>query len=150
MTYQMALSFHVPGVPAPQGSKKLIPHAVTRKMVMIEDNSKTRPWRETVTVYARQAVIRHAHWLPLEKGVAVGLRFYMPRPTTVTRLQRLLPWVKPDIDKLTRAILDSLTAARVYADDSKVVELHVFKFYDDDQPAGVHVTVEEIDLTVVD
>jgi Holliday junction resolvase RusA-like endonuclease len=138
-----ALSFTVPGVPIPQGSKKSFPHPVTGKMVIVEDNPKTKPWRQTMTVMARNAVVRHGHWLPLEKGVVVGLRFYLPRPESVSRLQRLLPWVKPDIDKLTRAALDSMSAAKVYADDAKVVELHVYKFYADECPPCVKVTVEE-------
>lgn len=144
-----ALSFNVPGVPQPQGSKRSFRHIHTKKMVVVEDNVKLAPWRETVTYLARNAVVRHGDWLPLEEPVAVGLRFYLPRPATVSRKQRPLPMVKPDIDKLTRAILDSMTAARVYADDARVVELHVHKLYADDRQPGVWVTVEVAENTLM-
>ena len=37
--------------------------------------------------------------------------------------------MRPDIDKLARAILDALTDARVWPDDGQVVTMHVEKRY---------------------
>jgi Holliday junction resolvase RusA-like endonuclease len=147
MSHQ-ALSFTVPGIPVQQGSKTAFKHHATGKVVLIDDNSvRLAPWRQKASIHARNAVVRHGGWLPLESPVIVGLRFYMPRPATVPKARRPLPNVKPDIDKLTRAMLDAMTDAKVYADDAKVVELHVYKFYADDCEPCVKVTVEETQIT---
>jgi Holliday junction resolvase RusA-like endonuclease len=52
--------------------------------------------------------------------------------------------VKPDIDKLTRAILDGLTDGGLLADDARVVELHITKRYPTPgDPTGVGIDVTE-------
>lgn len=53
---------------------------------------------------------------------------------------------KPDLSKLLRAIEDSLTDAKIWADDSHVVSIHISKLYAEelDQP-GVRVHVLELD-----
>jgi Holliday junction resolvase RusA-like endonuclease len=53
--------------------------------------------------------------------------------------------VPPDLDKLTRAVLDGLTRAGVWADDGQVVELRATKCYDDDHPPGVDLWVWPLD-----
>ena len=45
----------------------------------------------------------------------VELDFYLPRPKTV---KRQWPTVRPDADKLLRAVLDLMTKAGVYCDDA--------------------------------
>jgi len=51
------------------------------------------------------------------------------------------PVVKPDVDKLARALLDALTGV-AYGDDAQVVEMHVCKTYGDD--ARTTVTVKAL------
>lgn len=83
--------------------------------------------------------------MTLTGAVAVDLLFVMPRPKTG---RRVLPAVRPDIDKLTRLVLDALTDAGVIVDDGQVTDLTVRKRYPDaDQPwtlpePGVRVKVE--------
>jgi len=50
-----------------------------------------------------------------------------------------------DVDKLARTVLDALVIAGLLADDSQVVSLQVRKGWADELPAGVHVTVVEVD-----
>jgi len=83
----------------------------------------------------------------LERGVAVSvtLRFYVPRPQGHYGSGRnagllrdsapLRPFVRPDVDKQARQVLDAITGV-LYADDGQVVELAASKHYaeGDDPP----------------
>ena len=71
--------------------------------------------------------------------------FILPRPKTVAPNKRVLPIVPPDIDKLVRAVADSLTNARVWSDDSNVCKLEAYKIYDDKMDPGAVVWVSAID-----
>lgn len=59
-----------------------------------------------------------------------------------------LPATKPDVDKLIRAIADSMADALVYVNDSRIVQLGQMdtEYADQDHPAGVFVRVEWGDL----
>jgi crossover junction endodeoxyribonuclease RusA len=62
---------------------------------------------------------------PVAGGVAVEINFIFLRPKSVSRE---MPWVKPDLDKLIRAILDGLTGV-AYEDDCQVVTIKASKHY---------------------
>ena len=51
----------------------------------------------------------------------------------------------PDIDKLTRAVMDALADGVVFDQDSQVTDLRIRKRYADNQPAGVHVEARILD-----
>lgn len=57
--------------------------------------------------------------------VAIEIEFGLLRPKSV---KRNLPTVPPDLDKLIRAVLDSLTGI-AYQDDSQVVRIVATKVY---------------------
>ena len=131
------LSFFVPGVAAPQGSKRHVGRGV-----MIESSKRLKPWRKTVTGAAKTALLYSDSWeASTDAPVSVALSFQLPRPKRVPRSRRGYPVTKPDGDKLARAVLDSLTDADVFADDSQVVSLHVTKTYAN---PGVLITVREL------
>lgn len=129
------MEFFVPGIPAPQGSKR---HVGNGRMV--ESSKALKPWREDIVRLATAAT-----GTQLDGAVAVEATFILLRPKSVTQAKRPRPTVKPDIDKLARAVLDALTIARTITDDAAVVNLHASKFYADgsEQP-GVHVRVMEV------
>ena len=129
--YVERIEFWAGGVPVPQGS-----HAVGRWGGIYDSNKALEPWRATVTGGAEYALAGRDGF-PKAAEVFVLLDFYMPRGTTVKRRR---PTVKPDIDKCIRAIFDSLTAAKVWADDGQVVSVHAQQWYADDNP-GVRVVV---------
>lgn len=121
------------GVPAPQGSMTRNTHGA-----VYADNAKTlKPWRSIVTTAVREA-IEFEHGtdaeLPIHpRGSAVAVRacFTFTRPANhfgtgrnALVLKDSAPkWhvVKPDSDKLVRAILDSLKDAGLLGDDCQVV-----------------------------
>ena len=63
---------------------------------------------------------------PQTGPIAVTIWFHIERPKTVKRTH---PTVKPDIDKLARAILDACTNGGAWDDDSQVIELSLRKVY---------------------
>lgn len=130
-----AISAWVAGVPAPQGSKK----AITRRggfgrPVLVESSTKVRPWRQDVrAAFAGDRDEPGGFAIPLAFGkdqpVVVKIVFVMPRTKAMrNRPSADFPMVqKPDVDKLQRAVLDALTSAGVYRDDSQVVACYGFK-----------------------
>lgn len=126
----------VTGIPIPQGSKTA--RVVGGRAVMWDSNPQLRDWRENVQLNAWQPTIDNKPD-PCPEAVAVTIWFYLPKPKTVKRDR---PSVKPDIDKLARAVLDSMTNAGVWNDDSQVVELSCSKLYADEHTkpgAMIHV-----------
>jgi len=126
------LHWFIEGTPVPQGSKTAT--VINGRAVMFEANKKHKSWRDHVSSVIPQLE------QPSMNPVRVELMFYFNRPKTVKRAQMS---VKPDIDKLSRSILDCLSG-RVIKDDSQVIILNARKEYTDKSP-GVLVRVYEID-----
>lgn len=106
------LSVEVAGRPAPQGSKRTGEHGQMR-----EASPYLPAWRQAVkaAVYARYAALGvEPATLPLFRGaVGVEVHFVLPPGRRADG--------PPDGDKLTRAVWDALTAARVWEDDGRAV-----------------------------
>jgi len=109
------ISFRVDGLPVPQGSMRVFNgHEVHNK------GAELAVWRAAVAIEARRAGCT-----PEPGPVKLDLLFSMPKPKTVKRLH---PTVAPDLDKLIRAVLDSMTAI-AYLDDGQVTEINAIKVY---------------------
>ncbi|MGO3884713.1 MAG: RusA family crossover junction endodeoxyribonuclease [Mycetocola sp.] len=132
------VSFFVPGVPVPQGSMK--GYVVGGRAVLVHNNAeKLKPWRAQVAKAAREAMFGRPV-IDQHVPVTVGMVFVLPRPKTV---RRPLHVVKPDLDKLQRAIGDALTGV-IYTDDAQIISYapSPSKRYPlDGEPVGVHITV---------
>lgn len=127
----------IPGTPIPQGSK--VAYNRGGRCVIAESNKKLPAWRKQVKEKLEQA---NASCEPITGEVSLQVIFFLPRPKSVTRL---FPTTKPDLDKLIRAINDSATDAGVLEDDSQVVEIVAYKFYQDEQnPVGVFVAYDKL------
>lgn len=122
----MSGSIVVLGTPVPQGSAnafivgKVKPHAV-----VTHDNAETEPWRDSVRAHARREVGPTIRYLR-PAAVHVAVEFVMPRRASAPKRSTPPHTRKPDIDKLTRAVLDALTGV-VYEDDSQVTEIDASK-----------------------
>jgi len=125
--------------PRPQGSKKYVGSrrtAAGNNIPLIIEASPGLPvWRKAVSDAVVQAMHDSGDMSKFDGAVKVEAVFYVTRKRTVTRD---LPTVPPDVDKLSRALLDSLKP--VWRDDSQVVRLEVSKKYATGQ-AGVAVTI---------
>ena len=137
-----SFSFTVFGVdPAPQGSKKYVGTRRTAAgnniPLIVESSPKLPAWRKAVSDAVKQAMIASGDDSKFEGAVKVEAVFYLTRKRTVTRLY---PTVPPDVDKLTRSLLDSIGFGGVWGDDSQVVRLEVSKKYATGE-SGVAVTI---------
>ena len=125
--------------PIPQGSKSAFNRG--GRIVLVEAAKGLKEWRHYVHLCAG-AHAGSARWVKVEKETPVTVRivFTFTRPKTVTRQHHT---VKPDLDKLTRAILDGITdAGNVWVDDSQVVRLEVSKQYGDKARAEIRIITE--------
>ena len=96
--------------------------------------AKLKPWRAKIAAAADFG-------LTFDCPVTVAATFFMPKPK---RPRFLLPAVKPDIDKLARALLDGMKDGGLLAEDSRVVNLAAKKKYaDSEDGVGVLVVVKE-------
>lgn len=129
------LSFVVIGDPAPQGSKRAFVRG--GKAVIVEDAKGHKDWRQAVTSQVLQQLVAYPEHEPMTGAIDIELVFRMRRPKTVTRRH---PYVAPDLDKLCRAVFDSLTNAGVWRDDCHVCNLTARKEYTDFSP-GVWIYV---------
>ena len=113
-----SLEFVVLGQPIPQGSLKAIAAGV-----VASDNPKLRGWRRDVNKAA--LAVCGADWEAWDGPLALDAVYTLARPKGAPKTRITFPAVKPDLDKLTRAIGDSLcpkTGLKVIVEDSRIVE----------------------------
>jgi crossover junction endodeoxyribonuclease RusA len=145
------ISVFVAGLPVPQGSMKPVTLPGRKYSVLVSANKNLKPWRKTVaeTWAVRQGAESKRIHRP--DAVLVKLAFWFPRSaghfTKRGRLKASAPThftVRPDVDKLERAILDALTIAGAYDDDAQVVAVIKQKRYvtDFQRTPGVRISLE--------
>ena len=142
-TYQtppenIPVEFFIPGVPIQQGNKSGFSRIGSTSVQMTDQNKdKLKPWRHTVAARADIGIT-------FDCPVSVELTFVMPKPK---KPRWSTPAVKPDLDKLTRALLDGLTDGGLLADDARVVRLLAIEEYaGEGNPVGVHVSVVALNV----
>lgn len=133
----MRVVFSVDARPVPQGSMVA---SYNRKQEVAHvhhvQGTALAQWRASIRKAAKEA---GATLSP--SAISVRVVFGMPRPKAQTqwRAGKLVPKmqhyydrpkVAPDLDKLVRSVLDSLTGL-CYADDAQVVEIYASKVYAD-------------------
>lgn len=119
MTY---LSVFVPGHPAPQGSKRFL-GVKGGKGVTVESSKKVAPWRADIREKVAEKVSDDLIQFPRGRAVTVDLVFVMPRPASTSKRFTPPAVKRPDVDKLARAVLDALSSAELWVDDSQVTRL---------------------------
>jgi crossover junction endodeoxyribonuclease RusA len=139
------LSFTVYCTPAPQGSKNgfVVKGKNGPRAVVVENSKKTKPYRQAITQTIMQEFSANAitsPWADKHVPVWVTLNFYLSKPPSAPK-RRFSPSVKPDVDKLVRATLDSLTGV-IFKDDAQVVELSASKNYG--TPERVEIIVRQM------
>ena len=139
-----ALEFFVPGLPAPQGSKRAFivrPKHGQPRVALVEMAKDLKPWRAQVALTARQAMlaVNRLSWHKRE-ALSVRLEFILPRPKSLAK-RVIYPTGRPDLSKLIRGVEDALTGI-VWVDDAQVTALVAYKNYSVHTP-GVRVEVRE-------
>jgi len=170
-----SISFFVPGIPAPGGSKRAFPifrgkkgaKVFTGRVAMVDAaGERNKNWRQSVVQSAFDAM-KKAELAPFVVPLRASFIFWMPRPANHHKgadRQRELKdgaahWhaSKPDLLKLARSTEDAMTGI-VYADDKLIVKydvlekLYVFAGPDftpgqrsDCTLAGASITICELD-----
>ena len=144
-------------MPAPQGSKKGFPirraNGTIGVAITESAGNKLTSWRQDVRGAAEHAMAQQG-WAAPPNGTAIHLDvlFFLPRPKghygtgrnsqTIRAASPPYPISKPDLDKLVRSVMDALTSAGIYADDSTVTTIYAMKVYADANPTGAHIVVQ--------
>lgn len=113
---------------------------------MRDELKGTKPFANAVVEAAKKQMVLHplSESFPLprpETSVAVRAEFVFPRPKTTPKGQGATTRSTGDVDKLCRNLLDALTTAGVFVDDSQVTTLLATKRYDEGPDAYAYVTV---------
>jgi Holliday junction resolvase RusA-like endonuclease len=142
LAHRLELAVH--GVPAPQGSKRIL------NGHLVESSRQLTTWREDVKLAALRAREDTPSWERDYPAILVSLHFVLARPKSHylhrvggSVLRENAPQLHthmPDLDKLVRSTLDALTAAGIYADDARVAELFAQKLYGDDPGVRISLT----------
>jgi Holliday junction resolvase RusA-like endonuclease len=146
------ISFFVPGEPTPQGSMKPITLPGQSWTQLIADNdAELKRWRAKVGELAKLAA-NLQDWSPRRQdAMHLTCRFLLPmpasRPASIRKQEIALCGVKPDLDKLIRAIGDAFTEYEVLFDDSRIVKGGQVKYEVLDHGlCGAEVVLRVIDL----
>ena len=127
-----SIAFHVLGEPSPEGSTRsfYIPK-LNRTVTTHQNQSALNAWRNRVATEA-QNMLNGREWTSdATSSYSVEVVLVLPRPPSVARHKRIRPIVKPDIDKLLRAINDALTGI-LWPDDCQVTSAYGRKEYVDE------------------
>jgi crossover junction endodeoxyribonuclease RusA len=112
-------SVFVPGEAQPKGSTRSFRKGA--KVVTINDNPDTKPWQSQVSSFVRDET---GPTIAIPTGpVLLALEFILPRRKAEPKRVTPPHTRKPDLDKLTRAVLDALTGL-VYTDDNQVTAIN--------------------------
>lgn len=134
------VNFVVYARPEPQGSARGF--VVNGRAIITTANKKLKPYRQELTNTARTELEN----LNLERPMAakhvpvsIILDLYFERPASIPK-KRTRIVVKPDLDKICRSTLDSLTGI-LFADDAQVVEISARKHYGTPERAEISMTI---------
>jgi Holliday junction resolvase RusA-like endonuclease len=119
-----SFSIWIPGKATPQGSKKGF--VINGRAVLVDASEGNKAWRAHVT----QRIKEHEEYIRYKGPVHVTVAFYMEKAKTNKKTFMIQ---KPDIDKLCRSVMDAMTDAEIIEDDSRVVSLSAYKYWETDE-----------------
>jgi crossover junction endodeoxyribonuclease RusA len=114
------LNLTVQGLPIPQGSTRMLRNKKGEPYIT-HANPKLAEWRKAIVRELKDGGV-----FPFVGAVHAYMVFVLPRPKSVKRNR---PCVKPDLDKLVRAVFDACEVAGVLGNDSQVTKLKASKHY---------------------
>lgn len=143
----VSFSFTVFGVmPATQGSKKYVGTRRTAAgnniPLIVESHPGLPRFRSAVADACREAMLQFDDFVVFDGAVKVTAIFYLPKAKSM-RAEYPINQRSGDLDKYLRALLDAITKAGAWVDDSLVVEVEAYKLYASGEP-GVAVTVKSL------
>ena len=127
------IHFTVYGKPIPQGSQRAFMRPGMRQPVITSDNRALGPWRLKIGAVAESLKAQK-----FDRGapVEVAMDFYFARPGSAKARKSMT--VRPDLDKLVRAVFDAITGILI-ADDAQIVEHHARKYYGEPERVEIEI-----------
>ena len=140
------VEFIVYGNPKTAGSKRAFINPHTKKIAVVDSCKQGKDWRLDI----KNTAIHHSSDDPCLCPVRVELLFMLPRPkyhyradgSLKEKYKRIRHTKKPDIDKLSRAVLDALTGV-IWKDDSQVYIKTAEKTYSSKSGCVISVELEK-------
>lgn len=136
------ISFTVFGTPQPQGSTRAFVRG--NRAYITSANTKMKPYRHTITQVASETLNQLGRTIPAYPRplpVKAHITWVLAKPKSTPK-KITQPTKKPDVDKLFRAVLDSLTGV-IYEDDSQVVGGRVHKEYGSPERTEITIQIAE-------
>jgi len=121
------IEFFVKGTPRSQGSMRAFNNRIVHNKT-----PELMAWRKAIALEAHKAGCK-----PIDAPIKITMHFVLKRPKTS---KRKYPTVPLDLDKMIRAVGDSLTGV-AYIDDAQIIELTGIKSYG--EPAGVYIEISD-------
>lgn len=146
------ISFFVPGIPAPGGSKRFVGFAKSTGRAILIDaaGQRNKNWRSICGDMGSQAMSGKP---VLEGPLSAIFIFRMPRPkghygtragvSTLKQSAPSRPLTKPDVTKLVRSTEDALTSI-VWRDDAQIVSQEARKYFAEDGKCGCQITIRKL------
>jgi crossover junction endodeoxyribonuclease RusA len=108
----------------------------------VYDAGTAEHWKSQIAEAARS----HLPSEPFDCPIGLTVDFHMPRPKRLMRKKDpddpIRHTAKPDLDNLTKAVMDALTAIGMWRDDSQVCHVLASKWYAaKDRRPGATITV---------
>jgi Holliday junction resolvase RusA-like endonuclease len=126
---RLLLEFDVPGEPVPTSRPQVVRTKSGKSIAFMPGH--VTDYQALVAMHAHNAkVTRMLDAFPWCRPVALSVLFRRSKPH------------RADADNLVKGVMDALVKSRVLADDSYVVELHVFKTQVAPAAAGANVVLE--------
>ena len=130
------MEFIIDGRCPTKGSTRSFLNPKTGRVVTVADNKSLKQWTTDARWQAKAAKVPMVY---KPHGVAIDVRVEFVKPKTA---KQTAPTVRPDADKLLRAVLDALTGV-AYTDDGQVVYAAIMKAYGPSE--RVFVRVQQMD-----
>jgi Holliday junction resolvase RusA-like endonuclease len=145
------IAFTVFGVAQPAGSKRAFYNKKAARVIVTDDNKRSRPWKAEVASAAQTAMLAQSvtpGGTLVDGPLELSLTFVVPRPKghfgakgSVRPSAPSHPIVRPDVLKLARGVEDACTGI-VWRDDSQIVVEMLRKEYG--EPARCEIFVARV------
>jgi len=137
----------VVGKAKPAGSKRAFKNRHTGNVHIVDANKDSMSWKQDVAQACLHACCEQG-WTAEHDPLLVEISFFQARPKThygtgknserVKDSAPAWPTSRPDVDKLSRAVLDGMTGV-VFRDDAQIVAKTVVKRYGEPERAEIFV-----------
>lgn len=137
-------TFRVYGNAVPQSGMRAVQTPMGARLITT-GGKDLEAWRQAIAAEAAVAQVEgRRHTGPV--AVYTDFRYQMPssRKAAQRRSESIPRTVQPDLDKLVRAVFDSLKVGGLIIDDAQIAELHASKSEWSDSWTGAEISVRDL------